>query len=240
MRRHVSIVMLCFVLSMVPASKGAYDLTFRDIIDDGHIGDVIYAGTFLTAYTGELGVSIRDDTGTPLLADDGSDVFSAFCIELDQPVSVGSEFPVDIVLPSPVRGGLEAAWLMENRDTYLVPEWSPWEISALQLAIWEVTHDPDASHSYSLNSGNFIVQSFPNESVLMANTYLGSLAAHFSPVGLESHYVATINPEYQDMIVAMGMPGDDVDPIPEPATLGLLGTGLICLAGTFRRMVFPR
>lgn len=169
------------------------------------------------------------------------DEFLAFCVDPVQWSAHSSE--VDLVNPSDVAGGLEAAWLFDNfyKEDNLT-------IGALQLAIWEAVWDPNDAHEYDLSSGRFRESSYHltnsfyvnnnsshgfsgSEIRPLADAFLASLATDFNAGDLDMRYAVSQSPEHQDFIVQMPNP----NATPEPATMVLLGLGLIGMAGISRK-----
>ncbi len=170
---------------------------------------------------------------TPAVND--GDWFTAFCVDPFQYAQIGGTLGVDLVAPSKVNGGLQAAWLFEN---YYKKD--PTTVAALQVAIWEVIVDYD--HPYNLKSGDYFITSLNGKSLTdsnatwtLANTMLANLQQNFSAKDLDYMYRISLSSTKQDFIMRLyDAPVGDPAGTPEPATLMLMGIGMIGLAG-FRK-----
>jgi hypothetical protein len=220
----------------------AYSLQVQDFSGSSN-SDFIVDNVWIQASTGEFTVTLKNDLEEPLYSPDGDFDFSAFCIDIDQGIGVGSaEIMVDLVKPSSIQGGLEAAWLMENWQRYTDSDFSQWWSVGLQLALWEVTKDANVAHVYNLEEGNFQFtgasdlnsEDITTEVFTLTNTYLDSLANDFSRIGLDEFYTAAVNPEYQDLMIRGAIP-EAALATPEPGTLLLLGCGIAALIGLARK-----
>lgn len=204
--------------------KGSVDIDY-DYRDTS--GNYSYsAGTFSTTFV--------DDNDAALLNADGGEWFTAFCVEPGQYAATGSHISSDVELvnPSLVGGGLEAAWLYEN---YYVSDNSE-ALTALQLAIWEVMVDD--GEAYDLNSGNLTVNSARGDAKNLATTYLAALTSDFDATGLDDLYRISQNPTKQDFIVnipSTNFGGGDAAATPEPGTIVLLSLGVLGLVGVGRK-----
>jgi hypothetical protein len=219
-------IAVCVIVALAPAMSQAMSLVGTTYTTgSGRNVTVQFNDESKSTWGVEFRTKVRDENGDLL---NGGEWFEGFCIELGQSAKTGSEHLVDLVAPSLVDGGLHAAWLMENREMYQQDHaaWSSYEITGLQLAIWEVTHNYSSNLDYSLNAGAFKVSKAATQARQLADFYLDSLASFFDPIGLDNKYQISQSPEYQNFI--LNIPTDPgTAPVPEPGTLLLVGSGLL-------------
>ncbi|MBI5524189.1 MAG: PEP-CTERM sorting domain-containing protein [Desulfarculus sp.] len=153
----------------------------------------------------------------------------AYCVDLYQTIGTGTYTGYSLNPVSESGSTQAAAWLLGHYAPGLGNPYAPnsltTTITALQVAIWEVTYDYSSSGSYALGGGNFKASGLTTAVANLANSYLTALSgANPTLTGLQFSGVARSGAN-QDLIVGN---------TPEPGSMILFGSAA-GLMGWLRR-----
>lgn len=172
---------------------------------------------------------------------------TTFCVELGQPVSVGSSYTFDVKPVADVVGAAKAGQFLKLWGAHFDTAWATSGFAgsvastAFQLAVWELVYDGPGS--LNLAGGNFLV---PNANLATTSTAAGLAKSWLD--GLAAVPASTFDTRYpgqqlvwlsngsaQDQLTMI--PAAAPNPVPGPAgaVLGLVGLGGMGLARLRRR-----
>jgi hypothetical protein len=177
-----------------------YDIYVQSL--GGWFNNPVLAGSF----NGYLGGSL----GGPLPPNDGTYFGKLYCVDLSHWIEIPTEYEVSSDPLGNLQNGQRAAWLVNNK---LASVGNNTDKSAgLQLAIWNAVYDND----FTLGAGSFKATGGHSTARAYASNFLAEMQNQGPITGETATYLNATGNYGQDLIT----------PVPEPASLTLLGLGL--------------
>lgn len=225
MKKLIIVVVISLSVFSTPVLAGMITVTFNGVSGDSGQFSINSGTTWTGTRAGSFTMTVTNDTGMDPF--DQGKSYEVYCVDLNHWVSSPIEAQTDNMADWTMNGWPKysdapkvAAYLL---NTYAGSANTPAKKGGLALAIWEVLYENYPSNGYILTTGVAQFRNWNTNYVNEATNYLGLATGKSDAI-----WVVTDNPDSTH--------GQDYGAhLPEPATLLLIGSGLLGFVGLRRR-----
>ena len=225
MRRLLTCAALAFTLWSAGAAAAPISVQFNGF-ENGYRDGSIYGVRNASVAAGQFAFDVINDGGVCW-----DTQLNAFCIDVNHNLVTGQTADYDLVAAgsSSYLNSEQRSLIGQPFDLHAESLGTRDDDAAIQLSLWEIMYD--FGGGLNLLSGSFSSSLFGSARTI-AQSWLGSLASGIGYVStrFDLFVLQPNNPVNNQTLLTWR----EVS-VPEPGTLGLLGTGLILIGARMRR-----